>query len=529
MPSVRSNLHTLNEAFANPNIVKVLHGADRDIIWLQRDFGVYIVNLFDTYHASRAINRLSGHSLASLLKEYTTFLPEKKYQLADWRIRPLTEELIQYARSDTHFLIYIFFAILNNPVMTPNILQDIRKRSAITASQVYEHAVYDLEEGYGSGGWRRLADKSGKLQIWGIEPIAPRAGTSSTTITTGAPEPWKWTDKQGRIKFEVFKRLHAWRDQTAREEDESTGFILSNKNLMAIAERIPEKMQDLVFCLGSDMKGELGKRSDAILEQVKLGKQAAEEILKQQAEKDATQRETVQPASSASLWSTEIAPGTTGTSATTSAFARAFSVNPRASTSSSLFSSNKSTRASSKPASSGFANALNKVHRDLLEQFQSPSSALLGQASTAVPATDEVMVKEEPEQSQQPVKQEVKQEDDGIVQINSRKKGKGKKRKTPDTESSSSTIAVDAAVPAKSSTSTQGKKPAYVKPFDYTGVKSVLDEPMEEQKPRKRPKKVKGGDQQGTMNDTTAEGPTFKRPPKSMNQPKTGNKSHTFV
>lgn len=25
-----------------------MHGADRDIIWLQRDFGIYICNMFDT-------------------------------------------------------------------------------------------------------------------------------------------------------------------------------------------------------------------------------------------------------------------------------------------------------------------------------------------------------------------------------------------------------------------------------------------------------------------------------------------------
>lgn len=25
-----------------------MHGADRDIIWLQRDFSIYVCNLFDT-------------------------------------------------------------------------------------------------------------------------------------------------------------------------------------------------------------------------------------------------------------------------------------------------------------------------------------------------------------------------------------------------------------------------------------------------------------------------------------------------
>ena len=38
----------LRDVFANPNKVKVLHGSDYDVEWLQKDFGIYIVNLFDT-------------------------------------------------------------------------------------------------------------------------------------------------------------------------------------------------------------------------------------------------------------------------------------------------------------------------------------------------------------------------------------------------------------------------------------------------------------------------------------------------
>ena len=32
---------------------------------------------------------------------------DKRYQLADWRVRPLAPELLHYARSDTHYLLYI--------------------------------------------------------------------------------------------------------------------------------------------------------------------------------------------------------------------------------------------------------------------------------------------------------------------------------------------------------------------------------------------------------------------------------------
>lgn len=45
---LKQHLHILLPAFTNPIITKVLHGADMDILWLQRDFGLYVVNMFDT-------------------------------------------------------------------------------------------------------------------------------------------------------------------------------------------------------------------------------------------------------------------------------------------------------------------------------------------------------------------------------------------------------------------------------------------------------------------------------------------------
>jgi exosome complex exonuclease RRP6 len=52
---LRKHLHILNSSFTNPKIVKVIHGADFDILWLQKDFGLYVVNMFDTGQASRVL------------------------------------------------------------------------------------------------------------------------------------------------------------------------------------------------------------------------------------------------------------------------------------------------------------------------------------------------------------------------------------------------------------------------------------------------------------------------------------------
>ena len=50
-------------------VVKVLHGADSDIVWLQRDFGIYIANMFDTGQAARVLGYPSA-GLAYLLSRF---------------------------------------------------------------------------------------------------------------------------------------------------------------------------------------------------------------------------------------------------------------------------------------------------------------------------------------------------------------------------------------------------------------------------------------------------------------------------
>ena len=35
----------LAPVFADPGVLKVLHGSDSDVVWLQRDFGLFLVNM----------------------------------------------------------------------------------------------------------------------------------------------------------------------------------------------------------------------------------------------------------------------------------------------------------------------------------------------------------------------------------------------------------------------------------------------------------------------------------------------------
>ncbi|KAJ1658739.1 exosome nuclease subunit [Dispira simplex] len=238
---LREHLWKLNRVFTDPRIVKVFHGADSDIKWLQRDFGVYVVGLFDTYHATKVLS-YPHHSLAFLLQRFCDFTADKRYQLADWRIRPLPREMMLYAQSDTHFLLYIFdhlrrellsYTNTTDPYTSQQVtemetakgkknitfpfMRLAHKRSGETAMKTYVKEGYDSKYGEGESGWRRALKRYPRVM-----------------------------DRQ---QFAVFRELHAWRDRIAREEDESLRYVLPGHMLLTLADKMPTEASKLLgFC-----------------------------------------------------------------------------------------------------------------------------------------------------------------------------------------------------------------------------------------------------------------------------------------
>ncbi|GIQ83102.1 hypothetical protein KIPB_004362, partial [Kipferlia bialata] len=100
------HMHLLRGVFSDPTIIKVLHGSDNDILWLMRDFRLYIVNLFDTGRAARVLRK--GAGLGSLLRECFGIQMDKEQQTSDWSLRPLLPVQLFYARCDTHWLLPLF-------------------------------------------------------------------------------------------------------------------------------------------------------------------------------------------------------------------------------------------------------------------------------------------------------------------------------------------------------------------------------------------------------------------------------------
>jgi exosome complex exonuclease RRP6 len=240
----RRKLEMLNEVFTDPSILKVFHGASMDIVWLQRDFGLYIVNLFDTYDAACVLD-FRERSLKFLLSRFAGFDADKQFQMADWRIRPLPPQMFNYARSDTHFLLYCYDKLRNAliersqlPETEINCTQVVFDRSRKTCLQLYVHENYDYERGSGPQGWANFLDKK-------IE---------------------NFNEKQ----FAVFRALHKWRDETARKEDEGLSYVMPRFVLSNIASALPTDRSSFFRCAG--YPSQVRQRADEVIKLIKRTK-----------------------------------------------------------------------------------------------------------------------------------------------------------------------------------------------------------------------------------------------------------------
>lgn len=201
--SLRNSLYKLNSSFTNPKIVKVFHGGDMDIQWLQRDFGIYVVNMFDSGQAARVLD-FPSYALSYLLKFYCGIIADKQYQKSDWRVRPLPDAMFKYAREDTHYLLYIYDRLRNEALQKNGIttLYAILNRSRDISLKKYQKEIWN--------------ETSYENLLFKLNPLL--------------------TCEQ----INVFAAIYNWRDQIARQEDESTRYVLPNHMILEIANKLPE-------------------------------------------------------------------------------------------------------------------------------------------------------------------------------------------------------------------------------------------------------------------------------------------------
>jgi exosome complex exonuclease RRP6 len=146
--------------------------------------------------------------------------------------RPLSDEMLHYARADTHFLLYIFDMLRNELLEkaggSDTLVKDVLEESKKVSLQRYLRFNYDAEQGMGEKGWYYLLIKTPAI-----------------------------FSKQ---QFAVFRAVHQWRDQVARKEDESPNYLMPNPVLFNIARDMPSALPQLMAILN--------RKSDQVLRRV---------------------------------------------------------------------------------------------------------------------------------------------------------------------------------------------------------------------------------------------------------------------
>lgn len=151
-----------------------------------------------------------------------------------------------YARSDTHFLLYIFDNMRNELIEKTTSgnpeedkVEQVLQKSKEVSLLRYDRPVYDHENGRGSGGWYSLLVKTPAL----------------------------FNNEQ----FAVFRAIHGWRDQVARTDDDSTNFIMPNHVIFSIAKVMPTDMVALL-ALCHPVSYSVKSRAGELLDVIKLAK-----------------------------------------------------------------------------------------------------------------------------------------------------------------------------------------------------------------------------------------------------------------
>jgi ribonuclease D len=227
-PLAIGDFSPLEGIFANPEIVKVFHAAEYDLICLRRDFGIQVSNLFDTMQAMRILGRTTL-GLGAILEAEFGVKVDKKHQRANWGQRPLPQDLLDYARMDTHFLI----------PLRERLLEDLK------TTGLWELAAEDFER------FSKLAceepgnEESPRRGIKGERELRPQ-------------------------QYAVLLELKAYRERVARQMDRPLFKVIGDRTLLAVAETCPRSLDELRDVEGMT-RGQIDRHGRGLLEAVRHG------------------------------------------------------------------------------------------------------------------------------------------------------------------------------------------------------------------------------------------------------------------
>ncbi len=197
-----SDLSFLASIFGSPKIEKVFHAAEYDLICLKRDFGITVTNIFDTMQAARILG-YKRVGLDTMLGEKLGIILNKRYQKADWAERPLSPEMLNYARLDTHYLL------------------DLR---ACLQNELKKH-----------GRWELACEEFTRLALC----------NGNGKAETPAWQRVKGTQKLTERQLALLQELCAWRESKGRQMNRPVFKVMDDKRLVAIALGAPKTQRDL--------------------------------------------------------------------------------------------------------------------------------------------------------------------------------------------------------------------------------------------------------------------------------------------
>ncbi len=207
-PLAGLDLSPLAHLFADPEVQKVLHAAEYDVMCLKRDFGFRFANLFDTMWAARILG-WPRVGLGDVLKETFGMRTNKRYQRYNWGKRPLEPEALAYAYMDTHYLL------------------PLRRLQADALMQ------------------------KGRLEE--AQEIFDQLATSEPVSHTFDPENFRHIkgayDLTGREQA-VLRELYVWRDQEAHRQDRPLFKVLNDHILVTLAQAHPRTPEELAGVSG---------------------------------------------------------------------------------------------------------------------------------------------------------------------------------------------------------------------------------------------------------------------------------------
>src|SRR5882672_4919913 len=215
----------LGQLLEDPRVEVVFHDADYDLRLLHQDYGWHATNVFDTRIAAQLLG-IKSFGLAALLEQFFDVKLDKKHQRADWSMRPLTPDMLEYAAQDTRYLLQL------KDHMKGELTHRGRLRWAEEEFARLEGTRWEAEE-----------SMEGFLRLKGARDLSRR-------------------------ELAVLREVANWRDTVAAELDRATFRVMGNEVLFELARTTPRSVSELASIKGMP-KGMLDRAGSDIVAAVR--------------------------------------------------------------------------------------------------------------------------------------------------------------------------------------------------------------------------------------------------------------------